>query len=44
VKAVYNHPGIKKNDYWQKAISLSRPDIEKSGDEVAKKIEAVVDI
>jgi len=35
VAAVRNHPGIKKNDYFDKAIRASRGDVEKVSKEVA---------
>lgn len=44
VKAVRNHPGIKPNDYWQRAIDMSNQNYEKEGEKVAAEIEASIDI
>jgi len=38
IAAVRNHPGIKKNDYFQKAINNSKGDREKAGVQVAVKL------
>lgn len=40
VKAVYNHPGIKKNDYFTKAIKNADGDFEKAADGIGTDIVA----
>lgn len=44
VKIVRNHPGIKRNDYWQQAIDMSEPRYVQEGEKVAAEIEASIDI
>ena len=40
VAAVYNHPGIKKNDYWTRGIEKSQGDIKKESEKAGIDIAA----
>jgi hypothetical protein len=40
VRMVRNHPGIAKNDYWQRGIDNSTTDLKDAMKDVAKEIEA----
>jgi hypothetical protein len=38
VRAVYNHPGIKPNDYWLRGLQSAEPKVNQIADDVAKDI------
>jgi hypothetical protein len=44
VRAVYNHPGIRPNDYFKKAIEMSKGEIREASERAVQAIEAGVDI